>query len=104
MKLHEYIKGLTDFVEENPEYADLEVYSARDPEGNGYYHCYWGPGARFSPDAGEHYIESVYSEEDEEYMLEMDDDYQQALWEFENEDGPEPLKPVYKPNIVIVAP
>jgi hypothetical protein len=33
MKLSEYIEGLQEFLEEN---EDMEVYYARDDEGNGY--------------------------------------------------------------------
>lgn len=34
MKLSEYIKQLTQIVEEKPEYADLTVIYAKDDEGN----------------------------------------------------------------------
>lgn len=43
MTLREFIQGLNDFVEENPETLDLEVITSDDPEGNGYSSIYYEP-------------------------------------------------------------
>jgi len=42
MKLSEYIKQLQDFVESNPEFAEREVWSFADDEGNGIQPCLEG--------------------------------------------------------------
>jgi hypothetical protein len=36
MKFSEYVKSLTDLLEENPDLSDMEVYCADDEEGNGF--------------------------------------------------------------------
>lgn len=43
MTLKEYIQGLQEFVEENPEAADFKVVSAIDEEGNGFNEVKFGP-------------------------------------------------------------
>ena len=42
MKLSEYIKQLQDFVESNPEFAEREVWSFADDEGNSIQPCLEG--------------------------------------------------------------
>ena len=36
MKFKEYVEGLTVALEDNPEYADLDVITSSDDEGNNY--------------------------------------------------------------------
>ena len=43
MTLTEYIKGLTDLLEEHPEAANLSVCTAIDDEGNGYNLVHYSP-------------------------------------------------------------
>lgn len=43
MTLAEYIKGLQDFVKENPEAANMTAVYSRDDEGNGYQEVYYTP-------------------------------------------------------------
>ena len=43
MKLKEYIESLQQFVEENPEAAELEAVYSTDDEGNGYQSVYFAP-------------------------------------------------------------
>lgn len=43
MKLKEYIQGLQDLIDKNPEVADYEVIYSVDDEGNGYGIVNWDP-------------------------------------------------------------
>ena len=43
MKLKEFTENLNKILNENPEYADLEVITATDDEGNGYNGVYYSP-------------------------------------------------------------
>lgn len=43
MKLKDYIKGLNEFVKENPEALELEVVTSCDDEGNSYNTVYYSP-------------------------------------------------------------
>lgn len=43
MTLREYIKGLNEFVEKNPDCIDLEVITSKDDEGNGFNSVYCSP-------------------------------------------------------------
>ncbi len=43
MKLEQYIQGLQDLIEENPEAKDFTVVTSIDDEGNGFSEIYWGP-------------------------------------------------------------
>lgn len=47
MTLNEFIKGLQEFLEENPESGELPVWYARDDEGNGYQQVYYSPLLRY---------------------------------------------------------
>lgn len=42
MKLKDYIKNLQNIVEQNPDYADLDVIT-EDDEGNGFHTIYFTP-------------------------------------------------------------
>lgn len=43
MKLKEYIENLEILIHQNPEYAELDVITAKDEEGNGYEKVYFAP-------------------------------------------------------------
>jgi len=43
MKLKEYIEGLQKIIDNNPDYAELEVCASIDDEGNGYNPIYFAP-------------------------------------------------------------
>lgn len=43
MKFKEYIKQLKEFLQENPEAANLDVIYAKDAEGNGFDNVHYGP-------------------------------------------------------------
>lgn len=78
MKLSEYIKQLQDFVESNPEFAEREVWSFTDEEGNsiqpcleGVEICYVGSEERCETDS---YFFSDYLDDIlEDYDMTMED-------------------------------
>ncbi len=43
MKLKEYLEKLNTLVKESPELLELDVIYAKDAEGNGFEHLYYGP-------------------------------------------------------------
>ena len=66
MNLKEYIEQLQEFVKENPQALEFDVWYAKDDEGNGYQEVYFAPSLK------------VYSENDKysdrvDYMYSTDE-------------------------------
>jgi hypothetical protein len=50
MKLKDYLKQLQDMTRNIPESLEMEVYTSRDDEGNGYNPVYYSPAVHPSED------------------------------------------------------
>lgn len=79
MLLKEYVKGLVDLLNDDPEYGELEVWTYSDDEGNSILPMYEGSGSAFVE-------KDVHRETDEyvpsDYLKDYLDDYEISLEEF----------------------
>lgn len=79
MLLKDYVKGLVDLLNDDPEYGELEVWTYSDDEGNSILPMYEGSGSAFVE-------EDVQRETDDyvpsEYLKDYLDDYEISLEEF----------------------
>lgn len=69
MKLKEYIKNLQDIVENNPEYLELQVITAKDEEGNGYDKVYFEPSLGNLNDGDFTQLENFYDLDEEDQII-----------------------------------
>lgn len=79
MLLKDYVKGLVDLLNDDPEYGELEVWTYSDDEGNSILPMYEGSGSAFVE-------KDVQRETDDyvpsEYLKDYLDDYEISLEEF----------------------
>ena len=79
MLLKNYVKGLVDLLNDDPEYGELEVWTYSDDEANSILPMYEGSGSAFVE-------KDVHRETDEyvpsEYLKDYLDDYEISLEEF----------------------
>ena len=79
MLLKDYVKGLVDLLNDDPEYGELEVWTYSDDEGNSILPTYEGSCSAFVE-------KDVHRETDEyvpsEYLKDYLDDYEISLEEF----------------------
>ena len=68
MKLKEYIAGLQELAEKNPETLEMEVIASQDDEGNGYDRVCFGPSIYTCDDDGDDYqsLENALEDWDED--------------------------------------
>ena len=74
MKVKEYLKELQDLVNEDPSLLEVDMIVQEDDEGNGYHPIKYAPDIVFVEKGYAHFIEDVYSEDDE-YVEEDHDSY-----------------------------
>ena len=67
MKLSDYIKELTDILEEHGEH---ECYYARDSEGNGFHSVSYSPTRMYKVKGSDEYYEDLYNMDEERHELE----------------------------------
>ena len=80
MLLKEYVKGLVDLLNDDPEYGELEVWTYSDDEGNSIIPMYEGSASAF--------VEKGVQRETDEYipsyyLKEYLDDYEISVEEFQ---------------------
>ena len=79
MLLKDYVKGLVDLLNDDPEYGELEVWTYSDDEGNSILPLYEGSDSAFV-EKGVHRETDDYVPSD--YLKEYLDDYEITLDEF----------------------
>lgn len=75
MKLKEYAKHLSDLAEQ---YPDVEVYTSKDSEGNGYNRVVYMPDCDYFVEELKYYVEDVVHADDREEQDEMLDEWADA--------------------------
>lgn len=71
MTLKNYIKNLQKIIDDNPEYAELDVIYSKDDEGNGYQHVTYEPCIGINQDGGAYNVEFEGYDEDEHELDEI---------------------------------
>lgn len=105
MKFKDFVQKANQFLQENPQYAELDMYLSNDEEGNGFNRV-----NDFYPSVGmtnEKLGYHIYGYDIEDYFKESDEylDYLSELeyWAEEKEGSP-PEEPKFEANILVLYP